>query len=64
MGYRDIYGKPNNELFKNKIDNIQNKASIETTGVIQGVSSEHLYQELGLKSLKDRYWYQKLMFLS
>ena len=64
MGYRDIYGKPNKELFKNKIDNIQNKASIETTGVIQGVSSEHLYQELGLKSLKDRYWYQKLMFLS
>ena len=64
MGYRDIYGKPNNELFKNKIDNIQNEASIETTGVIQGVSSEHLYQELGLKSLKDRYWYQKLMFLS
>ena len=57
-----IYDKPNNKSFKNKIENIQYKACIAITGVIQGTSRERLYQKLGLKSLENRLWYRKLMF--
>ena len=62
MDFGDIiYDKPNNESFKNKIENIQDKACIAITGAIQGTSCEHLYQELGLESLENRCWYQKLI---
>ena len=57
-----IYDKPNEESFKNKIENIQYKACIAITGAIQETSREHFYQELGWQSLKDRRWYQKLIF--
>ena len=54
LGLGDIiYDKPNNESFKNKIENIQYKAYIAITGAIQGISREHLYHELVLKSLED-----------
>ena len=49
--------KPNNGSFKNKIDNIQYKACITITGVIQGTSCERLYQELGLESSENRHCY-------
>ena len=42
-----IYDKPNNESFKNKIENVQYKACIAITGAIQGTSRERLYHELG-----------------
>ena len=52
--YGDInYGKPNNESFKSKIENIQFIACIAITGVIKGTSRERLYQELGLESLEN-----------
>ena len=53
--YQDIiYDKPNNEFFKNKIENIQYKPCIATTGAIQGTSQKHLYHELGVESLGDQ----------
>ena len=63
LDYGDIiYGKSNNKLFKKKIENIQYKACIAIAGAIQGTSRERLYQELGLESLENRRWYQKLIF--
>ena len=63
LDYGDIiYGKPNNESFKNKIENIQYKVCIAITGDIQGTSRERLYQELSSEFLKNRRWYQKLIF--
>ena len=63
LDYGDtIYDKPNNESFKNKIENIQNKACTAIARAIQGTYRERLYQELGLESLKDRLWYRKLIF--
>ena len=54
--------KPNNESFKNKIEDVQYKACIPITGAIRGISREHLYYELGLESLGDRQWRRKLTF--
>ena len=56
-----ICDKPNNESFKNKIENTQYKACIAITGAIQGTYREYHYQELVLKSLEDRRWYRKLI---
>ena len=36
------------------------KACLAITGAIRGISSEKLYQELGLDSLKSRRWFRKL----
>ena len=47
LDYRDIYDKPNNESFKNKIEKVQYKVCIAITDAVQGTSQEHLYQELG-----------------
>ena len=57
-----IYDKPNNESFKNKIENFQYKVCIAITGATQGTSRERFYQELGLESLENRCWYRKLIF--
>ena len=47
--------------FKNKIENVQYRACNAITGAIQGTSRERLYRELGLESLNDRRWIQKLV---
>ena len=57
-----ILDKPNNESFKSRIEGIQYKACIAITGAIQGTSRERPYRELGLESLSDRCWFQKLTF--
>ena len=63
LDYGDIiYDKPHNKSFKNKIENVQYKAFIVINGAIQGTWREHLYHELGLKSLGDREWCCKLTF--
>ena len=57
-----MYDKPGNQNFENKIERVQYKACIAITGAIQGSSKERLYDELGLISLKERRWYNKLIF--
>ena len=52
-----IYGKANNESFKNKIENIQYKVRIAITSVIQGTPHDNVYQELGLEFIENRRWY-------
>ena len=42
---------------------IQYDAAIAITGAIRGTSSEKLYQELGLESLRSRRWLRKLCLL-
>ena len=60
MYYGDIiYSKPNNESFKYETESIQCKVCIAIAGSIQGESKEHLYQELGLESLRDRFRFRK-----
>ena len=41
------------------INTIQYNADFAITGTIRGTSLENLYQELGLDSLQQRYWYHK-----
>ena len=43
-----------NESFHQRIESIQYKAAIAITDAIRGTSSEKLYQELGLESLRSR----------
>ena len=63
MDYGDtIYDRSNKESFKSEIENIQHKTCVAITGAIQGTSRECPYQELGLESLENRCWYQKLIF--
>ena len=47
-----IYDQACNSSFHEKLESIQYNACLATTGAIKGGSSERLYQELGLKSLK------------
>ena len=55
LDYGDVvYDKPNNESFANRLERVQYKACLAITVVIQGTSREHLYKELGLKSLSYR----------
>ena len=49
-----------NESFHQRIESIQYNAAIAMTGAIRGTSSEKLYQELGLESLRSRRWLRKL----
>ena len=63
LDYSDIiFGKPNNESFKSRIESIQYKACIAITGVIRGTSRERLYSELGLESLWSKCWFRKFTF--
>ena len=57
LDYADfIYNKPNNALFKNKIENVQYTACTAVTDAIQGTSRECLYGKMGLESLTNRRW--------
>ena len=44
------------------MERVQYNAWLVITGALKGISREHLYQELGLESLKDRVWDRKLCF--
>ena len=48
------------ESFHKNLESIQYNAAIAITGAIRGTSSEKLFRELGLKSLKSRLWLRKL----
>ena len=61
LDYGDIiYDQTFNESFHQRIESIQYNAAIAMTGAIRGTSSEKLYQELGLESLRSRRWLRKL----
>ena len=55
-----MYDQTFNESFHERIESIQYNAAIAITGAIRGTSSEKLYQELGLESLRSRRWLRKL----
>ena len=49
LDYGDvIYDQPNNDLFSDKIEQLQYEACLANTGVIQGTSRECFYNEFGL----------------
>ena len=55
-----IYDQPNNDLFSDKIEQLQYKTYLAIKGAIQGTSRECLYNELRLESLSSRRWCRKL----
>ena len=61
LDYSDvIYNQPNNSCLSEKIETVQYNATLAITGAIRGTSKEKLYQELELKSLKDRSWLKRM----
>ena len=55
-----IYDHACNSSFHKKLESLQYNACLAITEAIKGTSSEKLYQELGLESLKSRRWFRKL----
>ena len=61
LDFADVaYDQARNSSFHEKLESIQYNACMAITGAIRGTSSEKLYQELGLESLKSRRWFRKL----
>ena len=61
LDYADvIHDQAYNSLFHKELDSLRYNAFLAITGAIRGTSSEKLYQELGLESLKSRHWFRKL----
>ena len=61
LDYGDIvYDRAFNESFHKYLESIQYNAAIAITGAIIDISSEKLFQELGLESLKSRRWLREL----
>ena len=55
LDYGDIiYDKAFNESFHAKLESLQYNATLAITGAIKGSSTEKIYEELGLESLKSR----------
>ena len=54
-----IYDQAYNPSFHEKLESLQHNACLAITGAIRGTSSEKLYQELELESLKLRHWFRK-----
>ena len=55
-----IYDQAYNSAFHDKLESVQYDACLAITGAIRGTSTEKIYQELGLESLKSRRWFRKL----
>ena len=61
LDYADIvYDQAYNSAFHDKLESIQYNACLAITGAIRGTSTEKIYQELGLESLKFKRWFRKL----
>ena len=55
LDYADvIYDWPNNDIFSDKIEQLQYEACLAITGTIQETSRECLYNELRLENLSSR----------
>ena len=60
LNYDDvIYDQHCYNSFHQKLESIQYNAALAITGAIRGSSREKRYQELGLESLKQRWWFRK-----
>ena len=57
-----IYDLVYNSSFHEKLESLQYNACLAITEAIGGTSSEKVYQELGLESLKSRHWFRKLCY--
>ena len=55
-----MYDQTFKESFHQRIESIQYNAAIAIAVAIRGTSSEKLYQDLGLESLRSRRWLRKL----
>ena len=55
-----IYDQTFHEPFHQRIESIQHNVANAITGAIRGTSSEKLFQELDLESLRSRRWLRKL----
>ena len=55
-----IHDQSYKSSFHKKLESIRNNATLAPTGAVRGSSSEKLYQELGLKSPQNRWWFRKL----
>ena len=63
LDYADkTYDKPDNDSFKDRVEKVQNNATLAITGAISGTSRQRIYNELGLELLADRRWYRKMTF--
>ena len=61
LDYVDIiYDQAYNSTFHDKLESIQYNACLAITGAIRGTSTEKIYQELRLESIKSRRWFRKL----
>ena len=54
------YDQAFNESFYKNLESSQYNVAIAITGAIRGTSSEKIFQELSLESLKSRRWLRKL----
>ena len=48
----DIFDKPSNETFSNRIESVQYNATLAITGTIRDTFKGKLYQELGFETMK------------
>ena len=55
-----IYDRAYNTSFHQNLESLQYSAAIAITGAIRETSSEKLFQELGLETIKSRRWLRKL----
>ena len=61
LDYGDIvYDRAFNESFYKNLESVQDTAAMAITGAIRGTSSEKIFQEVGLESLKSKRWLRKL----
>ena len=60
LNYGDVvYDRASKESFHQSLEHLQYSVAIAITGAIRGKSSEKLFQELGLETLKSRRWLKK-----
>ena len=61
LDYGDIvFDQAYNVSFHQELESIQYNSALAIVGAITGTSTEKLYNELGLETLKKRRWYRKL----
>ena len=57
-----IFDKPSQQ-FSNRIESAQYNAALAIIGTIRGISKEKLCQGLGFKTMKEKRWFGRLLFL-